>query len=132
MNSPPPASFPPSIRPALLTDIPRIGLVAAAGFYHSNLYAYMRPHFSSYPNDSIADYRVKFSRLILDPGFIVLVAEDMYLEDEREKVYPALKDVYYKEGMGKGKRVIVAVMSVRLQGGSRWIGGFLPEGKLLY
>jgi hypothetical protein len=131
MNSSSPPSFPPNIRPALLSDIPRIGIVTAAGFYHSNLYAYMRPNLASYPRDSIADYRVKFSRLILDPACIVLVAEDMYVEDEREKVYPALKaaDVYCEEV--EGKKVTVAVMSVRLQHGSWWIGRFLPEGKSL-
>jgi hypothetical protein len=89
----------------------------------------MRPNFASYPRDSIADYRAKFSRLIVDPGCIVLVAEDMYVEGEREKVYPALRDVYCEEG--EGKRVIVAVMSVTLQHGSRWIGRFQPEGKSL-
>jgi hypothetical protein len=103
---------------------PRIGLVAVAGFYHSNLYAYMRPNFLSYPNDSVADYRVKFSRLILDPGCIVLVAEDVYVEDEKEED----ADVNWEKGK-EGRKVIVAVMSVKLQSGNRWIGRFLPEGK---
>jgi hypothetical protein len=101
MNPAFPPSFSPNIRPALLSDIPHISIATAAGFYHSNLYAYIRPNFASCPLDSIADYRAIFSRLILDPGCIVLVAEDMYVEGEREKVYPALRDVYCEEGEGK-------------------------------
>jgi hypothetical protein len=53
----------------------------------------------------------------------------MYVEElEREKAYHQVLRDMEEEGK-EGREVAVAVMSVRLQSGSRWIGRFLPEGK---
>ena len=90
-TQPPPLG---SLRPAKLSDVPRIAIVAAAGFWHSSVFRFERPHFNRYPRDTLASYRSLYRQAILDPDSIVLVIEDNYNKDEVKKVYDALSIVY--------------------------------------
>lgn len=123
------------LRLAKLSDLPRIGLVAAAGFFHSQVFLYERPDFAKYPRDTVASYRAEYQSLILSSNSIVLVAEDRHKVNEADAVYEALRKVYDDEEAGgaeekaSGDKVIIGVMSIELNPGSARYGQFLPEGK---
>lgn len=132
--------FPPapgfgSLRLARLSDLPRIGVLAAAGFYHSNFFPYERPFANDYPSDTLASYRNMYRTAILDPSLVVLVAEDTLNKSETSSVYDALAKVYPPwddqippEYLDEGK-AIVGVTSLSLQSGSERKGQWQPDGK---
>lgn len=132
-----------SLRLARLSDLPRIGVVAAAGFYSSPVFQFERPHFNRYPRDTIASYRSEYQEAILNPDVVVLVAVAKYKTDEVEKVYDALS-VIYDEALGSGypriedqtpgeekasTKVIVGVASLSLKADKARHGEFLPKGR---
>ena len=130
--------FKGALRLARLSDIPRIGVVAAASFYHSSWFHYERPYFEKYPRDTLSSYRNSFRNAILDSDSIVLVVEDNLNTTEASKVYEALAGVYPafdeqipKEMLEKGKAV-VAVASFSLLPNSKRHGQFQPEGALIF
>jgi hypothetical protein len=92
-----------SVRLATLKDIPRIGLVAAASFYHSPYFHYQRPDHQEFPFDTVASYRAEFAKAILGNDSVVIVAEDTPEKDEIDHVYHELKEVYHSEFI-KGHR----------------------------
>ena len=81
-------------RLARLADLPCIGFVAAAGFFHSTFFPYARPFHFDYPSDTVASYRAEYREGILNPTKVVLVALSDYKGDEVDFVYDALKSVY--------------------------------------
>ncbi|KAK3115467.1 hypothetical protein LTR53_005169 [Teratosphaeriaceae sp. CCFEE 6253] len=131
--------FPPtpalrSLRLARLSDLTRIGVVAAAGFYHSSWWGYDRPFADKFVNDTLASYRHMYQSCIIDPSVIVLVAEDDLNKSEAEAVYGALADAYPPwsaqippESLQDGK-AIVGIASLSLQAGSARHGQFQPDG----
>ena len=66
------------LRLASLRDMPRIGVVATAGFRYSPAFVWGRTYHDKFFGDTLASYRNSFTKLILDPKYIVLVAEDEY------------------------------------------------------
>ncbi|KAJ8120053.1 hypothetical protein ONZ43_g3140 [Nemania bipapillata] len=130
---PPTPPFPGTVRLAKLADIPRIGVVAAASFYHSSWFGYERPHYEKYPFDTLSSYRDSFRKAIQDPDSVVLVVEDSLDQTESQQVYDALAKVYppFEEqipddGLRKGKAV-VSVAAFSLLSGSSRRGQFQPE-----
>jgi len=130
--------FKGALRLARLSDIPRIGVVAAASFYHSSWFHYERPYFEKYPYDTLSSYRSSFGTAILDSDSVVLVVEDNLNTAEASNVYEALAGVYPafdeqipKEMLEKGKAV-VAVASFYLLPNSKRRGQFQPEGALVF
>ncbi|KAF2676405.1 hypothetical protein K458DRAFT_322048 [Lentithecium fluviatile CBS 122367] len=119
------------LRLAKLADLRRIGLVAAAGFYHSTFFPYARPFFADYPTDTAASYRAEYQEGILDPKKLVLVALDDYKENEIDSVYEALKQIYpesaSKAGVDENGKVIVGIISMSLELDHKRHGQFLPE-----
>ena len=116
-----PPQFPRSLRLATLQDITRIGVVAAAGFYHAPFFRFERPNFNRFPQDTLASYRAEYRRAILDPMSAVLVVEDEYEKDELKRVYdelrvvyPPLKDQMFSDKFQSGK-VIVGITHLGLQ-----------------
>lgn len=84
------------LRLANPSDLPRIGIVAAAGFYHSPIFHFERPQHASCLLDTLADYRATFQRAILDPASAVLVVEDDYNAEEVDATYGALSLIHTK------------------------------------
>jgi hypothetical protein len=107
------------LRPARLADVPRIGFVAAAGFFHSTFFPYARPFYHKYPTDTVASYRAEYRECILDPTKLVLVALDEFKETEIDFVYDALRRIY-PEHWGsldpdEDGKVIVGIISMSLE-----------------
>ncbi|KAJ8132955.1 hypothetical protein O1611_g675 [Lasiodiplodia mahajangana] len=134
---PPAPQFSGTVRLAKLADIPRVGIVAAASFYHSSWFKYERPYYDKYPLDTLSSYRDSFRKAIRDPDSVVLVVEDSLDRNESEKVYDALARVYPPfeeqipdEGLRKGKAVVSVAAFSLLPESSRH-GQFQPEGPLL-
>jgi hypothetical protein len=120
-----------SVRLATLKDIPRIGLVAAASFYHSPYFRYQRPDYREFPFDTVASYRVEFAKAILGNDSVVIVAEDTPEKDEIDHVYHELKEVYRSEpqaAISNPSKVIVGVCSLKLLANSARSGQFVPRG----
>ncbi|CAD6581454.1 MAG: hypothetical protein ASARMPREDX12_000470 [Alectoria sarmentosa] len=84
------------LRLANHSDLPRIGLVAAAGFYHSPIFHFDRPRHASYLLYTLADYRTTYQRATLDPASAVLVVEDDYNAEEVGATYGALSLIHIK------------------------------------
>lgn len=133
---PPAPTLKGPLRLAQLSDVPRIGVVAAAGFYHSPFFAYERPYYSQYPLDTLASYRKAFRSAILDPDSVVLVVEDTLNETEAASVYAALSGVYpsFEQQIPKHlleqNKAVVAVACFSLVPNSNRRGQFQPDGKL--
>ena len=130
----PPPPFSSSLRLANIEDLPRIGIVAVGGFYHSPDFEFERPRHDDFPHDTLANYRAFYRHAILDPGALVLVSEDDYDEQESEAVHRALRDIYPAPAdqrpahkLGKG-RVIVGVASLVLEADVKRHAEFLPDG----
>lgn len=134
---PPAPPFSGTVRLAKLADIPRIGVVAAASFYHSSWFKYQRPYHEQYPLDTLSSYRDSFRKAILNHDSVVLVAEDTLDPNESRQVYDALAKVYPQfgdqipdESLRNGKAVVsVAAFSLLPESSRR--GQFQPEGLLL-
>jgi hypothetical protein len=129
MKSRPAPPLPPSTRLALLTDTPRIALVAFSSHAKECFQSYLKPNLSLYPTDTLASYRAGYGRAILDPGLVVVVAED-YLdegEDEDGGTHPLVREIGANERKGKEReKIVVAACIVRFSEGCKWL--FLPCG----
>ncbi|KAF2464864.1 uncharacterized protein BDR25DRAFT_271082 [Lindgomyces ingoldianus] len=121
-------SFPPfdNVRLATLSDLPRIAMVAAAGFYHSPTFQFQRPYYADFPDDTLSSYWTEYQSAIRNPADVVLVAEDVWDPDEGLGVYGALRgSSMYKFGSSPtADKVIVGVCSINLKPGSWRIGRF--------
>ncbi len=132
LTPPPPLG---RLRLAKLSDVPRIAVVAAAGFWHSPVFQYERPRFNRYPYDTLASYRREYQQAILDPKTAVLVIEDEYRKDEVSHAYDALSIVYptlheqLPPEEWESSTLIVGVGSLRLQPQGARYGAFQPEGE---
>lgn len=123
------------LRLARLSDLPRIGIVAAAGFYRSPVFQYQRPYHDLFVHDTVSNYKGAYLRSIWDPNSIVLVVEDTMDWNEADhvhaalrKAYPTLEDQVAPGSLGAGK-AIVGVASVSLRPGSQRAGQFQPKGQ---
>jgi hypothetical protein len=122
------------LRLAKLSDLRRIGFVAAASFYHSTFFPYSRPFFADYPSDTAASYRAEYQEGILDPKKIVLVALEDPKDNEVDSVYDALKRIYPEKIVPSDDddgQVIVGVVSMSLEMDPKRHGKFQPEGRLV-
>ncbi|KAI0109471.1 hypothetical protein GGR51DRAFT_558161 [Nemania sp. FL0031] len=134
---PPAPPFAGTVRLAKLADIPRIGVVAAASFYHSSWFQYERPYYEKYPFDTLSSYRDSFRKAIQDPDSVVLVVEDSLDQNESQHVYDALAKAYppFKEQIPdeclKKRKAVVSVAAFSLLPGSSRHGQFQPQGLFL-
>jgi hypothetical protein len=97
-------TIPPFRPPRPLTDIPRVALVAFSSHAKERFQSYLKPDLSLYPTDTLASYRVRYRRAILDVGLVVIVAED-YLdeaEDEDGGTHPLVREIAANERKGRG------------------------------
>jgi len=131
MSGQPPAPPFGALRLASLGNLPRIGIVAAAGFKYSQVFEFTRPYHNQYPEDTIKDYQRIFRGQILDPEWIVLVKEDKFDPNESEGAGGELEvGNGLPESTGSTKnsieKVIVGVCSWKLEDSSCRKGGFQP------
>ncbi|KAK3337585.1 hypothetical protein B0T19DRAFT_413124 [Cercophora scortea] len=125
--------FTGALRLARLSDVPRIGVVAASAFYHSSWFQYERPYYQKYPLDTLSSYRSSFRTAILDPNSIVLVIEATLDRNESSKVYDALADSYpafedqIPDDMLQKNRAVVSVAAYSLVTDSPRRGQFQPD-----
>lgn len=78
-------ALPQGIRHATLADVPRLALVATAGFYDAPQFRWERPYHHMYPYDTYLSYRNLFETCISDPDCLIYVVEDAYDISEHEK-----------------------------------------------
>ncbi|KAK4658187.1 hypothetical protein QC762_204540 [Podospora pseudocomata] len=116
--------FPPlgHLRIASPDDVPRISVVATAAFRYSPLFEWERPNHAKYPEDTIESYRAQFLDAIQSDDHIVLVREDAYLCDENNKTAAIIPDNTGWTAPKAGERVIVGVISIKLDPGSPHVG----------
>ncbi|RFU31763.1 hypothetical protein B7463_g4607, partial [Scytalidium lignicola] len=119
------------LRLASLSNLPRIGVVAAAGFKYSQVFEFTRPYHNQYPEDTVKDYQRIFREQILDPEWIVLVKEDLFDPNEGEEGILGLgpKNRFPDPAVSSNdlmERVIVGVCSWKLEEGSHRKGDFQP------
>lgn len=116
--------FPPlgHLRIASPDDVPRISVVATAAFRYSPLFEWERPNHAKYPEDTLESYRAQFLDAIQSDDHIVLVREDAYLRDENNKTAAIIPDNTGWTAPKAGERVIVGVISIKLDPGSPHVG----------
>jgi hypothetical protein len=115
-----------SIRLGTFTDLPRVALVAAAGFFHLETFAYERPYYDHFAQDTVSDYHDRYLAVMEDPDRVLLVVEDIYEDNEKLHVDSYLRIL--GDGLLERKeKVVVGVATMSLQGGPRK-NTFQPEG----
>ncbi|KAF2268143.1 hypothetical protein CC78DRAFT_14942 [Lojkania enalia] len=113
------------LRPATPDDLPRIATVAAAGFYYSPTFQFQRPRFANFPEDTVSSYWRSYQSDLRDPATVLLVAEDVWDEHEKQRVYQALgASPIYAAGPSLKCKVVVGVCSINLKPDSWRIGQF--------
>lgn len=121
------------VRLARLDELDRIALVAAAGFFHSPVFHFQRPHYDAFPEDTVASYQAEYEAAMLDPNSIVLVAEQIPDKNETNKVYEALQRLGPSRSQTSSDgKVIVGVASISLPPHSRRSGVLQPKGTSTY
>ena len=125
------------LRVATPPDVLRIGIVATAGFRHTEQFIWERPRHQQYPQDTILFFREEFADFMKSPEHIVLVAFDKYEADESNKTAAVIPPDNGFTPPEAGEQVIVAVGCWKLEPGSKRKGRFqnktgeysLPSGK---
>lgn len=120
------------LRIATPDDVLRIGIVAAAGFGYSPLFRWERPFHKEYPGDTLASYRKLFQAHIETDDFVVLVREDAYEICEGGKTEAIIPKDNGWEPPKVGTKVVVGVMSLKLEPNSRRRGQFQGEKSELF
>ena len=123
----PPAPPFGTLRLATISDVPRIAVVATAGFFYSPLFAWERRYHTQYPEDTVKDYAKGFADFIRDPGSIVVVAEDSYRPDEHSQTKALITTNLDEKIYQEGETVIVGVGALNLPPGSERIGQFVNQ-----
>lgn len=113
-----------ALRPARGSDIPRLGIVATAGFWYSPVFQWERPHHAQYPEDTLSSYQKLIAAYLQDPKYITLVAEDEFNPDEAEKTSAVIAPYDEAKAPKAGEKVIVGVACWRLEQGSKRVGQF--------
>ena len=124
--------MPKGIRPATPSDILRMGIILTAAFFHTSIFTWNRPNHHLYPQDTLLHYRHQISSHLRNPRCIVLVATDLYEPDENEKPIGKSKATIPSPSSdswnppAKGTEVVVGVLCITLEKGSKREGKFGP------
>lgn len=113
-----------ALRPALGSDIARIGVVATAGFRYSPVFQWERPYHEKFPEDTLNSYKDLFAKIIQDRQYIVLVAEDYFDPDEAKKSSAIVLPGSEANKPKAGEKVVVGVACWKLEEGSKRVGQF--------
>ncbi|KAJ5722858.1 hypothetical protein N7488_000893 [Penicillium malachiteum] len=116
-----------TLRLAQPSDIMRIGIVATESFRHSPVFRWERPYHECFPEDTLLAYRKEFTNALKSEDKIVLVVEDAFIPNENAFTKASmLKDNGWK-APAAGEKVVVGVMSFKLESGSAHIGQLRPN-----
>jgi GNAT superfamily N-acetyltransferase len=126
--------FPPlnPLRVASPRDILRIGVVAACGFSYAIDFDWERPYHTKYPKDTLLSFRKEVASFIKSPKHIVLVALDKYDPEEGKKSKAVIPPDKGAKIPGAGDEVVVGVVYLRLEPGSKRIGQFSNDKGMSY
>jgi len=116
-----------NLRLAAISDIPRLGVVATAGFYYSPAFTWERKHHRQYPGDTIKAFEKTLAEKIRNPEQILVVAQDAYQEDENTKIEATIESSAGEKGRKGGEMVIVGFAAWTFPEGSELIGKFMDE-----
>lgn len=117
-----------ALRLASLCDVPRIAIVATAGFYYFPVFPWERRFHRGFPMDTFQSYEKMFADAIISPNYIALVLEDSHDPAEAEKTEATIKPDVNIPTPKAGDPVIVGVATWKLQPISTRRGQFFaPE-----
>lgn len=117
------------VSPGHPSDILRIALVAASGFYYSPVFTWERPSHKEFPEDTHWSYCQQYIRYLRDAQSLLVVVRDSYEPDESSKtdLIPGYKEQTYE----RGAQVIVGLAVFKLATGQRRPAGFgVKDGRL--
>ncbi|MCJ1445532.1 MAG: hypothetical protein MMC23_006037 [Stictis urceolatum] len=122
--------FPPapplgSLRLASIADVPRLAVVATAGYCYSPMFAWERPKHHRFPLDTFKSYEKMLADPIRDPDSIVLVAEAGYLPYEHQKTGAIIKPDVELPVLLPNQTVVVGVAAFKLEPTSCRRGQFM-------
>jgi hypothetical protein len=122
---------PDEIRMATPDEIPRVGFVAAAGFYHSPANQFERPGRNAFPKHTLLHYQWQMRRCLYDENCVLFVAEDEFEENEDDGVYQALREICQGEKWPvEDGKVVVGFVCLTLKKGSARKGKYQPPGEI--
>jgi hypothetical protein len=128
---PPYPPFESGVRLARWEDVPRLGIVATAGFYYSNADPHVRPRRMEFPTDTFLSYQAQFAKLIAAPDFVTVVALDAYDPQENDKIQAIIRPDRPLATPAPGGSIVVGVATWKLPPGSPRHGQFVPvEGAM--
>ncbi|OAA74023.1 Acyl-CoA N-acyltransferase [Cordyceps fumosorosea ARSEF 2679] len=127
--------FPPrpaygALRLARPSDILRLGIVAVASLYYTPQFRWERPRHNNklLSRDTLLAYRHQFKDAMMRDDAIVLVAEDAFDPKENEHTDAVTPPSDNWIPPNEGERVIVGVVSIKLERGSMRRGQFTYDG----
>jgi hypothetical protein len=119
-----------NLRLATMGDIPRLCIVAAAGFFFSPTFVWERRYHHQYPEDTPKSYAHRFADIIRDPAGIFVVAEDSYQPDENTKTGAIILPTSSTREPQPGESVIVGFVAWSLPHGVKQYGNFIDRDDL--
>jgi hypothetical protein len=79
-------NFPPYLRLARAGDVARMAELSVQGFKDSEIFRFERPRYDKFPIDAVASFANLSRDQLLDPGTVVIVAEDDRLQGDESHV----------------------------------------------
>jgi hypothetical protein len=119
-----------SLRLATIRDVPRIAVVATAGFYYSPVFPWERRYHHQYPEDTFKSYEKMFADIIRDPEYVTLVVEDSFQSTENSRTGANITTDPDQPIPQPGESIIVGAASWKLQSGSARKGQFVDHEDL--
>lgn len=113
-------SFVDGVRLAIVQDLHRISIVAAAAFSSLPTFQFQRPHYRQFPYDTITYYFFQYEFTLEHHCSTVLVAEDILEEAESHHVYKELQ--WASSSQPSQHQDIVGVAGIQLKPGSSYFG----------
>ena len=115
------------LRLANISDIPRIAVVATAGFYYSPVFAWERPFHHSHPLETFRSYEKMFAEAIRSLDYIALVAEDEFEIDEINKTEASIQPGNDYTAPKPSAKAIVGVATWKLEDESHRKGQYMDK-----
>ena len=113
------------LRVATPDDILRCGIVASASFRYSSLFRWERPYHKDFPEDTLLSYRTQAKDFILRDDIIVIVSEDAYEPDEKEKTEAIIPAENGWSAPAAGEKVVVGWAAIILEPDSKRKGQYI-------
>ncbi|KAF2189586.1 hypothetical protein K469DRAFT_561746 [Zopfia rhizophila CBS 207.26] len=125
--SPKAPPFCDNVRLATIADVPRIAVVATAGFYYSPVFSWERTYHKEYPRDTMMSYQKMFADIIRDPQYVALVIEDEYRHLENNETDATIEADISLMPPKAGTKIIVGAATWKFQPRSSRVGQFMDS-----